>query len=253
MRARHVVVSIVLALALTACGSGEDPTMPDVVGQTLDVALSDIERAGFSDDVDVVGGGIFGVVDESNWQVCGQLPEAGTAVADAPRLTVDRTCDDTQAPSESADESSAQPPKEEDSAPPGPGTDEPLTVETNADFASLLATTDYCSETISNFADQYAGRTIMFDGAIVAMNSHDNAKTRFDILINTGDFSETTARPGPQFQFRDVSATYDLHLTGASIPDMIGVGDNLRVTAQVDEFVPQQCLFLLNPVSTEIR
>ena len=67
--------------------------MPDVVGKRLDVALSDVERAGFSDEVEVLGGGFFGVVDESNWKVCEQSPAAGELVS-APRLTVDRTCDD---------------------------------------------------------------------------------------------------------------------------------------------------------------
>ena len=45
--------------------------MLDVKGQKLDVALSDIKRAGFEDKVDVVGGDIFGVVVKLNWEVCG--------------------------------------------------------------------------------------------------------------------------------------------------------------------------------------
>ena len=39
--------------------------MPDVAGKKLDVAPSEIESAGFQDDVDVVGGGLFGIVNES--------------------------------------------------------------------------------------------------------------------------------------------------------------------------------------------
>lgn len=58
------------------------------------VALSDIKRAGFEDKVEVIGGGTFGIVNESNWQVCDQLPAAGDAIKEAPRLTVDRSCDD---------------------------------------------------------------------------------------------------------------------------------------------------------------
>ncbi len=75
--------------------------MPDVQGKTLDVAMSDIEHAGSADDVDVDGGGLFGIVDESNWQVCEQSPAAGEVVTDAPRLTVDRSCDDGASAEES--------------------------------------------------------------------------------------------------------------------------------------------------------
>src|SRR4051794_1432088 len=93
MQALRYGVVLVLVLGLAGCGSAKDVNMPNVVGQRLDVALSDIEKAGFADDVEVLGGGMFGVIDESNWQVCDQLPAAGE-VADAPRLTVDRSCDD---------------------------------------------------------------------------------------------------------------------------------------------------------------
>lgn len=83
----------------TAPASSEADTtvMPDVLGQTLDVALSDIERAGVEDEVEVLGGGAFGVVVESNWQVCEQFPAAGQQVTEAPRLTVDRSCPDVAA------------------------------------------------------------------------------------------------------------------------------------------------------------
>ena len=87
--------------------------MPDVLGLQLDVALSDIERAGFTDDVELLGGGLFGVVDESNWTVCEQEPIAGQAVSAAPRLTVDRSCGsedpDSSASSETSDESTQDP------------------------------------------------------------------------------------------------------------------------------------------------
>jgi beta-lactam-binding protein with PASTA domain len=68
--------------------------MPDVETRQLDIALSDIKRAGFEEDVEVVGGGTFGVVDESAWTVCKQEPAVGTTIGSAPRLIVDRSCDD---------------------------------------------------------------------------------------------------------------------------------------------------------------
>ena len=80
-----------LLLALTACGPGEPAVMPDVVGLQLDVAKSDIERAGFGEDVEIVGGGLFGVLDDSNWVVCDQQPVPGKSVSN-PRLVVEREC-----------------------------------------------------------------------------------------------------------------------------------------------------------------
>ncbi|MCU1440954.1 MAG: hypothetical protein JWP85_1951 [Rhodoglobus sp.] len=41
--------------------------MPDVVGLQLDIVKSDIERAGFGGDVEIIGGGLFSVVNESTW------------------------------------------------------------------------------------------------------------------------------------------------------------------------------------------
>lgn len=80
-----------LVFALTGCGSPEPVLMPDVTGKHLDVAKSDIERAGHSGSVEVVGGGVFGILDESNWTVCEQEPAAGAEISD-PRLVVDREC-----------------------------------------------------------------------------------------------------------------------------------------------------------------
>ncbi|GAA1465154.1 PASTA domain-containing protein [Microbacterium thalassium] len=95
LRIAPAAASLLLVLALAACGSGEPAVMPEVVGKQLDVAKSDIERAGFGDDIEVVGGGIFGVLDDSNWVVCEQEPAAGADVA-APRLVVDRECVSTE-------------------------------------------------------------------------------------------------------------------------------------------------------------
>ena len=49
--------------------------VPDLVGQRLDVAKDRISRAGF--DADVKGGGTFGIIVDSNWQVVEQDPGPG--------------------------------------------------------------------------------------------------------------------------------------------------------------------------------
>jgi hypothetical protein len=49
--------------------------VPALVGERLDVALDRIARAGF--DSDVEGGGLFGIIDETNWEVTEQRPRPG--------------------------------------------------------------------------------------------------------------------------------------------------------------------------------
>ncbi|WP_220036636.1 DUF4839 domain-containing protein [Curtobacterium sp. MCBD17_008] len=136
---------------------------------------------------------------------------------------------------------------------PSPTTDttEVITAENSPQFAALLQLTDTCDASIGAFADENEGRTVRFDGSIGAMAPHDGAKTRYDILVGAGDFSETSA-PGPAFQFNDVNTTYDMHYTGET-PDGIGVGTNLAITAEVREYNADQCLFHLQPVETVFR
>lgn len=95
MHSLRILVGLVVSLSLVGCGSSETviPIMPDVAGQSLDIALSDIERAGIDHEIEILGGGMFGVLEEANWQVCDQLPTAGQEVVSTPRLTVARSCD----------------------------------------------------------------------------------------------------------------------------------------------------------------
>lgn len=126
-----------------------------------------------------------------------------------------------------------------------------VTPENNAEFAAILALGDSCDNSIEVFAEKYGGQTVAFNGSIGAMANHNGHSTRYDILISAGDFSETSVR-GPAFQFRDVNTTFDLHYSG-NVPDTIGVGTHLFVTAEVDQYEPNTCLFLLDPVETAFR
>src|SRR4051812_41161594 len=76
-------------------------------------------------------------------------------------------------------------------APMQSAADEILTAENNAEFAALLALKDPAAPSVGEFAAKYRGRTIEFDGAITAMGHHGDYKTRYDILVGAGDFSET--------------------------------------------------------------
>ncbi len=240
MRALRLALPFVVVLGLAACGSSQVKVMPDVKGQKLDVALSDIKRAGFEDKVDVVGGGIFGVVVKSNWEVCDQSPAAGQALTAVPQLTVARSCgNETPAPTASPTVTSSS------------GGGEILTARNNKDFAAILALGDECDSSIGNFAAKYQDRMIQFNGVVANLAHAGSYKTRYDILISAGNNAANPA--GPAFKFENVNTTFDLHWTRSNTPGTVSVGSKLRITARVDHYNGTQCLFFLDPVSTAGR
>jgi hypothetical protein len=92
VKCRSLAAALLVVLA-AGCGGSDPVSMPDVNSMRLDVALSDLGAVGIDEkDVEIVGGGTFGVLDKSNWTVCEQDPEAGTPEATDIRLIVDRTC-----------------------------------------------------------------------------------------------------------------------------------------------------------------
>jgi len=244
-----LAVGALVVLGAAGCEAEKDAAlMPDVTGRQLNAAQAALKSAGFTDDVDVDGGGLFGVVDESKWQVCEQTPAAGEEITATPRLTVDRSCDEVDQ-------------QEPDSATPSPTADakltssEPATITEKSDpaFAAILADPDYCSDAIASFASEHEGATIEFDGSVAAMTNHDGATTRYDILIAAGGFDESS-QPGPAFQFTDVNTTFDLHWANDSSTSTVGVGDNLHIVAAVDGFDANHgCLFALDPLETSFR
>ena len=254
---RLVVTSAVIAatLLVAGCSGGGAVTMPNVVGKGLDVAISDVKRAGIDDEVEVLGGGMFGVVDKSNWTVCSQEPQNGAAVSSAPRLTVARTCNTDKTPSDEPTQEPTQEPEESAPTEAAAVASEPeqtLTVENNGDLAALLAGSASDRDMVESFATKYEGKNIEFDGNIAYMNNHGSSKTRYDILIAAGDYSKSTMT-GPNFQFKDVNIVSDLRLTGSNVPDTIGAGQNLHIIARVEGYNPVQELFFLKPVSTVVR
>lgn len=126
-----------------------------------------------------------------------------------------------------------------------------FTVKNSPELARVLAVSDYCDATIAEFASRYAGATIAFNGSISTMTPHNEAATRYDILVAPGD-AGASSTAGPAFQLRDVGMS-DLNLVGPNIPPTVGTGDRLRFKATVGEFTPDSCLLALNPVETRAR
>jgi len=78
------------ALVAAGCGSVSPKPLPKVTGQSLDAAEANLDSLDLH--YSVVGGGAFGVVMRSHWQVCRQAPASGV-VASKVTLFVARSCD----------------------------------------------------------------------------------------------------------------------------------------------------------------
>lgn len=100
---------------------------------------------------------------------------------------------------------------------------EVITPQNNPEFAALLKA-DTCDDANLDFAARHGGRMVAFNGSIVNMAPYGDSDTRYDFLLGPGDMGPYTV-VGPAFKYEDV----------------------------VGKFNAAQCLFFLDPVSTEIR
>ncbi|MFF4006884.1 DUF4839 domain-containing protein [Streptomyces sp. NPDC001717] len=128
---------------------------------------------------------------------------------------------------------------------------EVITPQNNPEFAALLKMPDSCGSANADFATKYKGKTVAFDGSIVHMAPHGDNDTRYDFLLGPGDQGPKTGI-GPSFKYADVNVL-DLKLTGPNTPAVVRAGDKFRFVAEVGEFEAKQCVFFLDPVSTENR
>ena len=72
---RERTVTVVQTTSTTGGTVIVKTVVPELVGQRLDVAKDRLDRAGF--EADVEGGGILGIIRESNWEVVTQDPGPG--------------------------------------------------------------------------------------------------------------------------------------------------------------------------------
>jgi hypothetical protein len=89
MRVKSSLISAASVLALAGCGSNEPQVVPDVRHERLDVAEERLDSLGLG--YEEIGGGTFGIVVRSEWEVCRQEPAPGKK-ASTVRLIVDRYC-----------------------------------------------------------------------------------------------------------------------------------------------------------------
>jgi len=89
MRWNALLAVPVLLVAGVACGSAAPKAVPNVTGLDLRAAEARLDARGI--DHSVEGGGTFGIVLRSNWQVCEQVPTAGAKATEV-TLVVERAC-----------------------------------------------------------------------------------------------------------------------------------------------------------------
>jgi beta-lactam-binding protein with PASTA domain len=90
MRVKLYVATAAVLLSLAGCGSSELRTVPDLRNERLDVAEQRLDSLGLG--YEEIGGGAFGIVVRSEWQVCRQEPSPGKKASKV-RLIVDRYCE----------------------------------------------------------------------------------------------------------------------------------------------------------------
>lgn len=117
-------------------------------------------------------------------------------------------------------------------------------------FQNMLKMDDYQR---SDFAKEYRGATIEFDGSIDYDVNHKDYKTRFDILASYGDYDENH-QVGPTFRFQNYSAAQladDYSLYG--LPYYLKAGHNVHIKAIIKECNSDTGVFDLEPVAIKER
>ena len=257
---------LVVIISISACSAEQDPNVlkvskssDEIAGENYQTVISNLEETGFTNIEtkvlhDLITGWLTkdGEIEQVEINGDTEFSANDSFQKDSKIVITYHTFPkEEKSDTESADEKSSETVDQSTDDTSGENNQEILTVKNNEDLAAVLAVKDEFHPIVGEFAKKYAGRTIEFDGNIAHMMQHGDYTTRFDILIYVGDYSETTFS-GPSFKFEDVSVL-DLNLTGSEIPENIGMGQNLHITAVVEEYNETQGLFFLKPISTEVR
>lgn len=151
------------------------------------------------------------------------------------KKTEEAETEDTDSPEQTGE--ATQPTSDQDTV---------LTTANCPDLATLLSSSDMDA---SWFVSKYAGKTIEFDGNIAYLSPHANYTTRWDVLINAGDYDPNHAL-GPEMQYENVN-TFDMGFDDSL--DEIRTGTNVRIKAIVKDYNASTCLLHLEPVSMSAR
>lgn len=127
-----------------------------------------------------------------------------------------------------------------------------ITPENNPEFAQILNSGADCSSNIADFASEYDGRIVQFNGSIVYIANVGDYETVKDVLIHAGDYNKDLAA-GPNFKFESIQPAVSMHFPEEDPAESIYVGQNLHFEAEIESFDQNSCLFYLDPIKTTSR
>ena len=127
--------------------------------------------------------------------------------------------------------------------------EEILTVSNNKDLATLLVSGGRVSEA---FVAKYKGRTIRFDGCVLAKSRHGDygRHSRYDFFIYAWDYDEDDTNGSPNMILDSVGLEHAKFVRDLA---WIRDGTNLRITARVVKWDTKYGRIVLKPVSLEER
>lgn len=141
-------------------------------------------------------------------------------------------------------------------------TDDILTVENCEALAAMLTLNADVDSSYAEFAKQYLGKTIEFDGSIDYKDNHisynpfnGNSSTseyEYDILVSYGDY-DADHQTGPTIKIENVSSRklgYDVSKT---LPSFMAVGSNVRIRVRVGSYNENTGIFEMHLESIEAR
>lgn len=141
-------------------------------------------------------------------------------------------------------------------------TDDILTVDNCEALAAMLTLNADVDSSYADFAKQYLGKTIEFDGSIDYKDNHisynpfnGNSSTseyEYDVLVSYGDYN-ADHQTGPTIKIENVSSRklgYDVSKT---LPSFMAVGSNVRIRVRVGSYNENTGIFEMHLESIEAR
>lgn len=106
----------------------------------------------------------------------------------------------------------------------------------NSDIANILSKRNPTEIELCDFVNEFKGKTIEFDAYVNNIMTHDNYKTRYDILLMVGDYvNDDHVSPGPIFKIVNANS-HDLGNNSLYLPSFMKYGTNVHVVARVENY-----------------
>lgn len=140
--------------------------------------------------------------------------------------------------------------------------EEVLTITNNNDLLNILLCTDSMNPIYKDFADQYVGRIVEFDGRVDHKENHSTynafdgstkvSENAYDILISYGDY-DPDQQLGPTIKIENISSRKLGHDDSEALPFFMNPGSNVYVKAKVGSYDESSGIFIMHYVLIDAR